>query len=206
MHEPGVMRHDSRARLIITVAVVLAHVGLLLLMRSGDSMRQLRAQFDAAPRVVVTLLPKPVELPRHQPVGNVRKEIPGRRAVRLPPLLHSGLPERSGVQLPSDASAPMPQQAAAPALSHAPRALRRDAGSLRDAVRSVPRSLSEQLNAQRSELQAGPSPAARLVESVSAASIPDCLRPDALRQVPVHVGGLFDVPLLAYAAAKGLCR
>jgi len=45
-----------------------------------------------------------------------------------------------------------------------------------------------------------------LGRNIADASIPDCVRPDALRRMPVRIGGLLDLPLLAYAALKGLCR
>jgi len=45
-----------------------------------------------------------------------------------------------------------------------------------------------------------------LGRDIADASIPDCVRPDALKRMPVRIGGLLDLPLLAYAALKGLCR
>lgn len=46
----------------------------------------------------------------------------------------------------------------------------------------------------------------RLKQGMDAASIPDCLRPDALKHAPIHLGGLLDLPVLAYVAMNGKCK
>lgn len=46
----------------------------------------------------------------------------------------------------------------------------------------------------------------RLNQGMDAASIPDCLRPDALKHAPIQLGGLFDLPVLAYVAMTGKCK
>lgn len=105
--------------------------------------------------------------------------------------------------MPPTVSAELPAPHSAP-----PSPLRVDDETLRNAVRSSRTELSRRLAADEERFASGlPSGASeRLAAAIDQASIPGCLRPDALKHSPIRLGGLLDLPLLAHAAATGKCR
>ena len=84
--------------------------------------------------------------------------------------------------------------------------LRLDDETIRRAIRESRNGVDRLAHNSGRGLVTGSDQEPGLGRDIADASIPDCVRPDALKRMPVRIGGLLDLPLLAYAALKGLCR
>lgn len=110
--------------------------------------------------------------------------------------------DRQGIALVTEGiRTPPPKGVASP-----PPPLYLDAETLRRAARESRTTLGQMIHASGRVDDQGTSPTERLGLAINSASIPDCIHPDALRRLPVRLGGVLDIPLLVYAAATGKCK
>ena len=110
--------------------------------------------------------------------------------------------DRQGIALVTEGiRTPSPEGAAS-----APHPLYLDAETLRRATQESRTMLGQMIHASGRADDQGTSPTERLRLAINSASIPDCIRPDELRRLPVRLGGVLDFPLLVYAAATGKCK
>ena len=174
-----------------------------------------RPEKELAPSVLVAHLWMPAPALKEPPVVPIQPTKPAiadpqstRHTARQPPV--------SVVNAPSAAvqpNTPNPESAAsvstsAPASGHADRPLDLSPQVISQAVR---RSASPSLTqATREQLGDEPAPAAaRLGQHIASGAVPDCLHnaPEGgSKPASVAMGGLFALPVVAYAAMTGKCR
>ncbi len=200
-------RHDRIARAVAVVLVVSAHLLVFVLFpRAPHSVDSPPAQHS---RIIVSLVQEALHSQRSTrtaPFASTRAEPgprPRSRAQAEAPVRPVRDQSTSSAQVsPSDRPVGALPNAALPASPP----LRLDDEVLRRAIKQS-RSREDLVTKSNERLASGTAPAeTRLASAVTGAAIPDCARPDALKRMPVRAGGLLDLPLLAYAAIKGLCK
>jgi hypothetical protein len=191
---------DRRAGVLVLLLVVALHLLVLVLLPNRVALRTPRTG-SIAP-IIVMLSPRAVDrASREQPSVRHRSTTLQANAVAKGRKAPATIRE-------SERIAPTVTQAGAqeiePPPSDAP--LRLDDLTIRRAIDESRNGVDRLAHNSRRGIAIGQREEAALAQNIADASIPDCARPDALKRMPVRIGGLLDLPLLAYAALKGLCR
>jgi hypothetical protein len=190
---------DRRAGVLVLLLVLGLHLIVLVQLPNRVSLREPRT-VPTAP-VIVMLSPPTLDRDSreqasvsHRPTVQAGAAANGRKG--------SAMIRKSGRIAPTVTQAGA--QKIEPPPSDAP--LRLDDLTIRRAIDESRNGVDRLAHNSGRGIAVGQAQEAALARNIADASIPDCARPDALRRMPVRLGGLFDLPLLAYAALKGLCR
>jgi hypothetical protein len=190
---------DRRAGVLVLLLVLALHLIVLILLPNQVALRTPRTG-SAAP-VIVMLSPRAVDrASREQPSVRHRSTVHASAVAK----------ERKAPATirESERVAPTVTQAGAQKIEGPPSdaPLRLDDLTIRRAIDESRNGVDRLAHNSGRGIAIGQREEAALAQNIADASIPDCARPDALKRMPVHIGGLLDLPLLAYAALKGLCR
>jgi hypothetical protein len=189
---------DRRTGLAVLLLVLGLHLLVLVLLPNQISIPAPRARSNRP--VVVWLSPRAADSEvSHHVRSSPQSTVPASRAANA---RKARVMNHESHDSPAAAMQSVPKEGELP--SSGP--LRLDDETIRRAIGESRNGVERLAHNSGRGLATGSDQEPGLGQNIADASIPDCVRPDALKRMPVRIGGLLDLPLLAYAALKGLCR